>query len=114
MATPNISSLTLISYTNVEGSKAIVQIIPELNSVWYDLGLLLGQSTAELDSYKQLALMDGSKYPCCRRVFSKWLESKEGRYPVTWAGVYELLRDMERAGLATKLQEALSRNEVKL
>ncbi len=78
--------------------------------MWYDLGLRLGQPSAELDGYKVLTLTESSKYPCCQRVFSRWMENAddEGDYPVTWNGVYQLLRDMERAGLATKLEEALS------
>ena len=81
----------------------------QLDSNWYDLGLLLGQPPEELDRYRVLALTEASKYPCCQRVFSEWIKNSENtKYPLTWAGVYELLRDMDRASLATKLQEALS------
>lgn len=46
-----LSNLALITYTNVGGKKARVKVIKQLNSVWYDLGLQLGQTTVELDNY---------------------------------------------------------------
>lgn len=110
VTSPNITALTLISYTSAEGMEEDVQIIPELNSMWFDVGVTLGQSTEDLNNYGAMALATSNKYFCCQRVFSKWLKSEDsdGQYPVTWAGVYKLLRDMRRDNIAAKLQEALS------
>lgn len=109
MLSPNLSNLSLITY-NKDGKEVDVRIIPQLNSAWYDLGLLLRQTQAELDSCKSLAYTGGSKYSCCQRVFSKWLQKGNERYPVTWTGVIKLLMDMERCDLAIALQEAISYN----
>ena len=73
---------------------------------WWNAGLLLGLTTAELGDIKQE--MDDNE----RRfafVFSKWIADNghPPKYPLSWDGVCELLSTLDKEEVAEELRQAL-------
>lgn len=44
---------------------------------------------------------------CCDAVLLHWLKNSSPNYPVTWEGLYELLRDCDLGQVADDLKEAV-------
>lgn len=44
---------------------------------------------------------------CCDAILLHWLNNSSSNYPVTWEGLYELLRDCDLCQVADDLKEAV-------
>ena len=81
-------------------------MLEQVSDQWRHAGLLLGLSQAALKNIKQKSDEDVERF---EHVLTYWIESNGHlEYPLTWDGVCELLRDIDRDTAAEKLKQALS------
>ena len=94
--------LTLLNWTDTNGQKHRLEIIQTVNAKWRTTGLLLGQSVGDLDGYQQRG---GSIDDCCSRVFDRWINNNGSpEYPLSWASLVNLLRDVQHGAAADSLK----------
>ena len=103
---PSLKDLTLLRWTDDEGKTHRFRLLRKVSDDWWNAGLLLGLTTAELGDIKQE--MDDNE----RRfafVFSKWIADNghPPEYPLSWDGVCELLSDLDKEEVAEELRQAL-------
>ena len=83
-----------------------LEIIKTVCKDWRYIGQLLGQSMGELDGYWERS-PDYST--CCSRVFDCWINNNgHPSYPLSWEGLYKLLRDIKHGRVANELKKALA------
>ena len=105
MATPSLSTLTLIKWTDREGKHSSLKITELISAKWNKVGIMLGQQMSTLDNISQKS---DDNIDRCLRVFSHWIEAQGSpRYSLTWEGLLELLRDIDHSSAAKKLSDAL-------
>ena len=85
----------------------LLDVIKAVTSVWYELGLQLGQSPAALKGYRTASMLD--EYACCVKVFSHWIDNggRPPHYPLSWDGVYKVLVAIGHRGTAEDMMKKL-------
>ena len=79
----------------------------EVGTKWKDIGYQIDISPRELEEMGRKNSID----ECCEKVLSEWLnEQGANYYPVTWEGLYLLLRDVNAAKEAECLKEAVAKS----
>ena len=102
----SLSELTLLKWKDTQGQTQKLNIINQIASEWWNVGILLGFSMPKLETLQQKALNDSIQ--SCRHVFSQWIDNNgHPRYPLSWSGLQELLIDIQKDTLARQLAEAL-------
>ena len=103
----SLSELTLFKWKNTQGEVQTLNIINQVASQWWNIGILLGFTMPELETLQQKAMNDSIQ--SCRHVFSQWID-KGGhpKYPLTWNSLHELLVDIQKDSLAKQLSQALT------
>ena len=43
----------------------------------------------------------------CKAILDTWITRAQGKYPVTWGGLLDALKDAQLGGIAMKLERAL-------
>ena len=77
-------------------------VLLEVATRWYDLGLELFD--AKYEKYLEIIDEDNrSVESCCRKMFSKWLESKQA----SWDQLINALKTIEMDILASKVESLL-------
>lgn len=84
-----------------------VDVIECLASKWKEFGMLLDFDATgnALDIIERDHKIYGCT-ECCKAMFTLWLQGK-GRQPVTWAALFELLKDFEQTQLLDEVYSAL-------
>ena len=81
-------------------------VLSKMSPEWRQLGLLLGQSTSDLDNFKSKAMLDNDE--CCERVFDKWInDDGSPHYPLSWEGLFKALRNIGYGRTAIDIVEKL-------
>ena len=70
---------------------------------WRDIGGLVEVPSEQLETWEEM--MDDKA--CCEAVLSHWLDHPPHKYPTTWEGLYELLKDCELSQVAAELKRAV-------
>lgn len=103
----SMKSLELIKWRDSSGQVKRFSLIGEVSSEWKAFGNLLEIPPDKLAAWEREI---GDSTECWRRVMHHWLAAGGTHdYPTTWEGVYELLEDINCAGVAKKLKEAVAR-----
>ena len=85
----------------------LLDVISAVSSKWHRLGLRLGQTEAELSSYRAGSMLD--EHTCCVKVFSHWIDNSgcPPHYPLSWDGMYEVLVAIGHRGTADDMMKNL-------
>lgn len=103
--TLTISNLTLIKWKGEEGETQSFKLLELISSKWWDAGIRLGLTIDTLENYKQKT-EDNEKR--LEYIFSQWIDSNgHSEYPLTWDGLTELLRDIDKDSAAEELLKVL-------
>ena len=84
-----------------EGKQQHFRLQELICNKWEIIGDLLQIPHSLLDAWK------GNAMNCIRQVLTRWLESSNDIYPVSWEGLYELLKDAELTDVIAPLKEAI-------
>ena len=82
-----------------------LRLFEDLTPHWEDVALYIGLPPAVISAIASPGL-GKTQSTCLREVLGKW-EDGSTRYPATWKGVCDLLKDSRRVALAEKLQAAI-------
>ena len=89
---------------NEHGQTQTLRILEDVCSKWRDIGDLIGLTLGRLESIDKDRR--GISADCCRDVFCDWLKQEEGRrYPVSWDGVCQLLKNIKLSTVAKQIDE---------
>ena len=99
-----INKLSLIKWMDQDKNKQKFRLVRKISDKWFDAGLLVGVPTTALESYSQ-RFVDNNKR--CIQVLSDWINNGHPDYPPTWAGLYNLLCDIEKGTVAQELKKVL-------
>ena len=83
-------------------------IAEQISSDYQTLGILVGISLSQVESYRQQSFMNTTH--TCNFILDEWI-SKNGHppmYPLTWKGLYNILCKMNFKKVAEKLKSELS------
>ena len=102
-----VDLLNLLKWRDTHGHEQSFCLVKEVSARWRDIGLLLGINMNQLQ-----ALDDkhrGNAKNIWNEVMSYWLTGeKSWNYPVTWEGLYTLLKDIDVPRIAEDLKEAVT------
>ena len=101
----SLKNFTLLEWTDSNGQRQELRLRDELSDRWQDVGDLLGLPSSRLGGIKQQN--QGNAEMCCREVLLDWLKMDKCSYPVNWAGMLCLLKNVKLSALAVTLQGAL-------
>ena len=101
----SLKNLTLLEWINSNGQPQELRLRDELSDRWVEVGDLLGLSSSRLGGIKEQN--QGNAEMCCREVLLDWLKMDKCSYPVNWAGMLRLLKNVKLSALAVTLQRAL-------
>ena len=105
-------NLTLIRWRDEQGITRRFYLIESISYKWRTIGELLGLQFSKLES---LALEHRDKPEhCCRSVLGYWLDNPPPRYPTTWHGLIELLKDSQLGQIVHQLTVALDSGDLQL
>ena len=96
--------LDVIKWTE-SGETKRFHLIEKIKYQWHDIGLLTGQSLAQLH---EISLRYHEPVESCRYVLRTWLDNTPDEYPITWSGIIELLKHASLDSVATELKTVLS------
>ena len=76
---------------------------------WRDIGYQIDLTKSTINSFATKHENDPER--CWEEVMSAWCEEEQGadEYPVTWNGLYQLLKDVEAPEVAEQLKEAVTK-----
>ena len=99
--------LVLLEWSNESGNKQQLKIVEEISGKWRKVAVLLGLSVGQMDGIMQQSFMDPEQ--CCLRVFDRWIISngEYTDYPVTWSGLYKLLKNTGHSTIAEHMKTAM-------
>ena len=108
---PSLANLFIMKWKDEEGKLHRLKIFQELGKHWKDIGILVGLTWQELEKIE--ASSGGEEIRLSQLVFKDWLSGKHiENYPNTWAGLHELLQDVELVELAEKMRVALANKDI--
>ena len=92
-----------------QGKIHTFKLMEKVSTKWRDIGYQIDLTKNTIDGY---AIKHGNDPErCWDEVMSKWCEDGQGsdEYPVTWDGLYQLLKDVEAAQVAEQLEKAVAK-----
>lgn len=105
---PSIVTLHLIKWKDERGCPQIFRLVDRVSASWKEFGVILGLGTNQLEKWE--AQYRGDANMCWARVIEEWLNGGIGSdYPVTWEGLYTLLKDAQYSVVAEELKIAVDR-----
>ena len=104
---PSLKSLGLITWKDKFGHEQKFQLVSEVSVKWKEFGLRLGMTLNDLEALERE--YRGNAKDIWNKVMDHWLAGKAARdYPVSWEGLYSLLRDVELSETANQLEKAIN------
>ena len=105
--------LTMKHLTFLEADPPL-RLIETLSSKWVKAADLLGMSRGRIEIILEDNRGRSIEY-CCHAVMNHWLYDDPHKYPYprSWEGMCKLLRDMNLNGVANRLQEVISKLNIK-
>jgi hypothetical protein len=96
-----------MTWRDAKGKEHKLEILKSLKRKWQKTGQLLGIPPSQLERYKR---EENKKVGRSRRVFSYWIDSNghPPNYPLSWAGLDRILRDLKQRKMAENLNKALT------
>lgn len=105
LACLTISNLTLIKWEDEEGECHSFKLLELISSKWWDVGIRLGLTIDTLENHRQKNEDNDKRL---EYIFSQWIDSNgHPEYPLTWEGLSELLRDIDKDSAARELVKVL-------
>lgn len=87
------------------GETQSFKLLELISSKWWDAGIRLGLTIDTLENYKQKTEDNDKRL---EYIFSQWIDSNgHSEYPLTWDGLTELLRDIDKDSAAEELLKVL-------
>ena len=102
---PSQTTLTLIKFLDEQGQQRTFRLVDLVSVKWREFGLLLGLTQNQLEGWSTQHL--GNSSHCWHEVMQHWLDGVSRGYPVSWEGLYRLLKDAEYPAVARKLEVAV-------
>lgn len=97
----------LIKWRDSQGCEQKFRLINNVSANWKKFGHLLGQNPNLLNAWEVECLKQADL--CWCKVMGHWLnEDDPSPYPTTWIGLFTLLKDVECAEVAIRMEAALS------
>ena len=88
-----------------------LRIFQAVSEHWKDTAMLLGFKWSKMEEIERRS--EGEAIRCCQLVFKDWIDGKyNSNYPKTWAGLYELIEDVELQELAERMKVALESMDI--
>ena len=92
----------------------VLKIVDKISMQYQKLGLLIGLSVSEIEGFRERSFLNTEK--TCNFIFDAWV-SKNGHspnYPLSWEGLYALLKDIGHKQAADDMKQDLARKGVKV
>ncbi len=103
----SLKTLALIKWRDREGCEQTFRLVDKVSSKWRDLGKRLSIEPNILDGWEKEHQKDANS--CWDKVMGDLIASGgTEEYPSTWEGVYQLLKDIKRGGIARDLKKAVT------
>ena len=102
--------LQLVKYTGSDGQTKEFRLLPKIQGHWKDIGTLMGIETSTLEAFEYK--WPGDSKEQCREVLQAWLNQGSEKYPVTWSGLLEVLKDVQLKMISLELQEVLGKYRI--
>lgn len=104
---PTMELIYLIKYTKSDGQMKEFRLLQNVQRHWEDIGILVGIHPNTLKSFQ---LQRGNNLEKqCQDVFQTWLEQGLKKYPVTWNGLLEVLKDVQLNEISRELEKVLGK-----
>ena len=106
---PTMNMIQLVEYTGSDGQLKQFHLLEKIQAKWKDIGTLMEIENATLSSFAERHRGDLKEQ--CRDVLQMWLEggSRSEKYPVTWSGLLEVLKDVQLKVISCELEEVLGK-----
>ena len=102
---PSEDLLTLIKYKDSKNQEKAIYIIEAIQTEWRKIGCLLTISHQKLKEFdRENNHNDNSN---CSDVVHTWLQEGSDKYPCTWDGLLQVMKDVQLNVPAQDLEEAL-------
>ena len=102
----NMMNLSRIKYTE-GGEEKIFSLRDKISTQWRDIGMLLGIPVQVLDDMGR-GRGQPSSIKSLQNIMMLWVDGQGARnYPVTWDGLYDVLKDVGLAQLVHELKAAI-------
>lgn len=102
---PQENMLFHIKYIDLEGKQQNFYLITSIQTHCKELGTILGIEQGTLNGLDEKHRGDMKSF--CKAVLDTWITRAQGKYPVTWNGLLDALKDAQLGGIAMKLEKAL-------
>ena len=96
-------NLRLIKWKDESGEEKDFRLKSSIVHKWREIGDLVRVPWQKLGLWAR-----DNADERCEAVLSHWLDNPTKQYPVTWEGLYRLLKDSQLASVATELEEAVN------
>lgn len=100
-----MQELLLIKHSGGED----LRIVEKAQEKWYDIGIELGLSHAQLGNMESMGRGDRNEQ--CRKMFVAWLEEGSKKYGTTWQGLVKVLQSVQLKPLAENIVYALNNED---
>ena len=109
---PAMDMIQLVKYTSRDGQWKEFHLLEKIQEKWKDIGTLMEIENATLNRFAHRH--QGDLKEQCRDVLQTWLEggSVSEKYPVTWSGLMEVLKDVQLKVISCEFEEALGKHVV--
>ena len=103
----SLKSLQLLKWDDENGQPHDFHLVKRVSVEWRKYGTFLGFEQNQLDVWKHESL--GDLTACWLKVMQEWLTGKSMQdYPITWEGLYTLLKDCDHSQIAIELEKAVN------
>jgi len=103
----------LLKWKDERGQEQKFCLVDIISADWKRFGTLLDISRNQLRGWEMKNL--GNSVPCMEDVLETWLSGEcTSDYPVSWEGLYTLLKDGKKSAIADNLRNAVSKCSVSL
>ena len=99
--------IQLVKYTGSDGQLKKFHLLENIQGKWRDIGTLMKIKNATLNMFEHKH--QGDLKEQCRDVLQIWREEGSEKYPVTWSGLLEVLKDVQLTEVSRELEEVLGK-----
>ena len=104
---PTMDMIQLVKYTGSDGQPKEFRLLENIQGKWKDIGTLMRIENATLNNFEHKHR--GESKEQCRDVLQTWREQGSEKYPVTWSGLLEVLKDVQLKEVSRELEEVLGK-----